>query len=425
MRGLGPRRALRLLAAGLLVFGLTGLSPQPASAQAQLADLVEQVAPSVVNLHTSGTRQSMSDWGVFLGPQPWSSLGSGFVVSEGLVVTNQHVVGPADEILVMDHRGRVFEAERIAADAAIDLALLRVPGLDLPVVELGSSSALRVGDDVFAVGNPYGHGHTVTRGILSARSRSIGRQEFDLFLQTDAAINPGSSGGPLFDMQGRVIGVNTAIDGRGESIGFAMPVELVLGALPVLEKGEPVQPGWVGLRLDEVRGGALRVASVYADGPADRAGLEAGDRILSVNGRLVHGRVGWVESFGLAFPGEERTLLVSRGERELVRRLTLGSRSEWAARVSGPVVPIEELAIEVRGIAPDVAEQLGVSAGLQVVSAGRGAFFRTGDVILEFSGRPTQRPAELQALASEAARRRSLDAVVYRGGTAFRIARRW
>ena len=159
-----PPALLALLA--LLALPLAALWPAPAQADDALADLVEGVAASVVNLHTAGMRQPTSGWdAMFGGPRRWDSLGSGFVIDaeQGLVITNAHVVGEATEILVMDHLGRVLDAQLVGADHGIDLAVVRVPGLKLPAVELGSSLQLRVGEDVFAVGNPYGHGHSVTR----------------------------------------------------------------------------------------------------------------------------------------------------------------------------------------------------------------------------------------------------------------------
>ncbi|MCP4869566.1 MAG: PDZ domain-containing protein [Proteobacteria bacterium] len=397
--------------------------PRGASADEALADLVERVAPSVVNLHLSTVDKER--WHPVYGSPRGESLGSGFVVEDGLIITNQHVVANATEILVSDHRGNVFVAELVGADPDIDLALLRVVGLDLPLVVLGSSVGLRVGQDVFAVGNPFGHGHTVTRGILSARTRELGRDAFDAFLQTDAAINQGSSGGPLFDAQGRVIGVNTAVDGRGESLGFAMPVELVLGALPWLRNGEDVEPGWPGLRLQEVRGGGLQVVTVYKDGPAGRGGLRAGDVVVSVDGSTVKGRAAWQEKFGLAFPGEERTLLVTRGGTEKVIKLMLESRAAWADRVAGKSVEIEGLYVTVRKIAPDVSERLALSVGVQVVAAKRGAIFRPGDIVLDIDGTKIRSPADMVTACDAALTNRAIAAVIYRDGGALRIRHRW
>ncbi len=416
-----PRLAVLPLLAALL------LAP-PARADDALADLVETVSASVVNLHTAGTRQPTSAWdAMFGGARRWDSLGSGFVVdaARGLVVTNAHVVGDATEILVMDHRGRVLDARLVGADRGIDLAVVQVPGLDLPAVELGSSWGLRVGEDVFAVGNPYGHGHSVTRGILSARARSLGRDEFDLFLQTDAAINPGNSGGPLFDARGRVVGVNTAIDGRGESLGFAMPVELVRGALPLLLEGKPVVPGFTGVRLEDVRGGGLRVARVYEGSPAHRAGLQDGDLITRVDDRPIYGRAGWVESLGMAFPGSRRRLGLERAGGALQAEIALVERAAWASAVAGPVAAIDPLYVVVQALAPDDADRLGVASGVRVVEARRGSVFRRDDVLLEVNGLPLTSVEAADAVGNDVLRRRALDAIVVRGGGTVRIANRW
>ncbi len=417
-------RGLSALAGALLA-----LSWSPgASADERLADLVEQVAPSVVNLHTSGVHDAWSYWDAFFGgPRRWESLGSGFVIDaeRGLIVTNQHVVGRAREIQVMDHQGRVLDAELLGADEGIDLALLRVKTRDLPAVVLGDSSSLRVGADVFAVGNPYGHGHSVTRGILSARARSLGRDEFDLFMQTDAAINPGSSGGPLFDSEGRVVGINTAIDSRGEAIGFAMPVELLKGALEFLERGGEVIAGWPGLRLEEGRDGRLRVAAVYTGGPAASAGMRVGDIIVAVDGQACRGREGWTLAFGSAFPNQRRTLSVSRGGGETELELVLADRDAWARRSVGSAVAVESLRVVVQGLPPDLGDRLAIGSGVYVVRADRGSFFQQGDILIEVNGRTVSSPRDLQVAGQLAARDRRLTAIIYRGGSRVRILQRW
>jgi len=422
---MSARRALLPLLAALL------LPLAPARADSTLADLVERVAPSVVNLHTSGVRQARSYWDAFFGgPRHWESLGSGFVVDaeRNLIVTNQHVIGSATEILVMDHQGRVLEARLLGADEGIDLALLQVDGASLPAVTLGDSRSLRVGEDVFAVGNPYGHGHSVTRGILSARARSLGRDEFDLFLQTDAAINPGSSGGPLFDAQGLVVGVNTAIDSRGESIGFAMPVELVSSAMKMLLAGEAVVPGWPGLRLEEESGGALRVAAVYDGGPADKAGVQVGDQVVTIDGRASRGRAGWSEAFGGAFPGDRVELgLISRrkGKGEVQATLDLQSRADWARQRVGRAVDVESLRVRVQRVAPDVADRILIDAGVEVIAVARNSFFRPGDIVIEVNGKAVTSPADLALAADLAIRQRFLSAIVHRDGSKARIVQRW
>ena len=401
------------------------LLPLTAAADEALADLVEQVAPSVVNLHLHGERQ-VGAWDAwFGGPRSWDSLGSGFVVAPGLIVTNEHVVRGADSIRVQAHDGRIVEARVVGADEGIDLALLAVEGLDLAAVTLGDSAALRVGQDVFAVGNPYGHGHSVTRGILSAGARSLGRAAFDLFLQTDAAINPGNSGGPLFDATGRVVGVNTAVDGRAEGIGFALPVELLVGALPWLERGEPVPPGWAGLRLTEEPDGRLVVASVYEGGPAALAGLAVGDEIRRVQGRAATGRASWAQAMALGFPGQERAVGVRRGDAELDVKLTLIDRAAWASTEAGPTVAVDAFYVTVQQVPPDVAAQLGTGEGLLVVEARSGAFFEAGDVILQINGQPMVIPEDLEFQAGQTLRQRGLEAVVLRGRQRLTFHRRW
>jgi len=416
--------ALGALTAALLLLG----SVSSASADERLADLVERVAPSVVNLHTSGVHDGWSYWDAFFGgPRRWESLGSGFVVDagQGLIVTNQHVVGRAGEIRVMDHQGRVLDAELLGSDEGIDLAVLRVNTRDLPAVELGDSGSLRVGDDVFAVGNPYGHGHTVTRGILSARARSLGRDEFDLFMQTDAAINPGSSGGPLFDEEGRVVGINTAIDSRGEAIGFAMPVELLKGALGFLVEGGDVAPGWPGLRLEEGRDGRLRVAAVYPEGPSASAGMRVGDIIVTVDGETCRGREGWTLAFGSAFPGQARTLSLLRDGAGMDLQLVLADREAWARRQVGAAVAVQSLRVVVQGLPPDLGDRLAIGSGVYVVRTERGAFFQQGDIVIEVNGQLIASPRDLQAAGQLAARQRRLVAIIYRGGSRVRILQRW
>jgi serine protease Do len=182
------------------------------------------------------------------------ALGSGFLISsDGLILTNSHVVEKATEISIKLQNSKEYEAKLIAKDPKTDLALIQVtPDKNFPSpVKLGDSDALRVGDRVMAVGNPFGLGHTLTTGIISAKSRILGAGPYDDFLQTDAAINPGNSGGPLFDLQGEVIGINTAIIAQGQGIGFAIPVNMAKELLPQLKKGKVVR-GWLGLMIQDI-----------------------------------------------------------------------------------------------------------------------------------------------------------------------------
>ncbi len=411
---------------GILAVALT--APAPARADDALADLVDRVSGSVVNIYTAGTRQPRNTWeAVFGGPQRWESLGSGFVIDSSpcLIVTNQHVVGPADSIRVRASDAREYTAEVVGADRDIDLAILRVEDCDLPAATLGTTKDLRVGEDVFAVGNPYGHGHTVTRGILSARSRSLGLSKFDLFLQTDAAMNPGNSGGPLFDDRGRVVGVNTRVDGRAEAIGFAIPVELLEGAIPLLLDGRSVTPGWHGMTLEERPSGRLAVVEVFPSGPAEKAGVKPGDVVERVDGRTLRGRAGWAESFEIGFPDDRRTLSVLRGSGAVDLTITLVDRDTWRAQVVGPRVEIPLLGVEVESLAPDDASELGIGAGVLVWRTGRGSLFARGDILIELNGVRIRDTADLQAAAKKAERQRSLDAVFRRRGVNRRLLHNW
>lgn len=393
-----------------------------------MADLVERVAPSVVNIHTTGLRAPRTAWdALFGGSERFNSLGSGFVVdrARGLIVTNHHVIAEASRIQILAWDGRVAEAELLGSEPAMDLAVLRVRGLDLPAVKRGDSRSLRVGEDVFAVGNPYGHGHTVTEGILSARARSLGREAFDLFLQTDAAINPGNSGGPLFDDQGRVVGVNTVIDARAEAIGFAMPIEVVWGALPSLSAGQPVVPGWTGMVLEVPERGGLQIARVFADSPAARVGLRVGDQVVAVEGRPAGTAAAWAEWFEVAFPGDVRRLVVLRGSARLEVSLQLEDRSDWARRNAGEPVTIPVLRLTVQGLLPDRASAAGLVAGQLVVSTEPGSWFRSGDVLLELNGIVVVNAEDVARGAQDALQRRSLRADIVRDGRRMTLANRW
>lgn len=266
-----------------------------------LSPIVKKVSPAVVAIRAFATPdmqgmimpfapQGMGDVPMQLG------IGSGFIVAaDGLVVTNHHVVARGGRFEVKLTDGRRFAAKVVGSDPHTDLALLRLEGAKgLPVAELGSSKALEVGDWVLAIGTPMGLEQTVTRGIISAKGRGdlgLYRNSYVDFVQTDAAISPGSSGGPLFDLNGRVVAVNTAVDGMGRGLGFAVPVDQLKIVLPQLEQHGKVERGWLGVSGRDVEPalgafptpGAV-LGEVYADTPAAKGGLRKGDRIVAVNG---------------------------------------------------------------------------------------------------------------------------------------------
>lgn len=325
--------AFCLVLGSLITIGAITINPQAYTAQAaapaSFANLAEKLLPAVVNISST---QKMEDTGDIVPPLPnfpqgspfedffeqfmdrrggmgapaipQSSLGSGFVIDaeQGLIVTNNHVIQDAEEVRVTFHDDETLVAEVIGRDEKTDLAVLKVnTDKKLTAVTFGNSDAMRVGDWVLAIGNPFGLGGTVTAGIISARQRDIQAGPYDDFIQTDASINRGNSGGPMFDLNGKVIGVNTAIfspTGGSVGIGFAIPASLAKPVLDQIVKYGRTRRGWLGVRIqtvsDEIADslglnkakGAL-VAAIMKDGPADKAGLKVGDVILSINGRAI------------------------------------------------------------------------------------------------------------------------------------------
>ncbi len=310
-------------------------SPQPVQKQAvpqnhapeSFADLIEELLPSVVNISSTQKYEESQDYpelpqfppgspfedffeefmdrrGQGMPAIPPASLGSGFVVDaeRGYIVTNSHVVKDADEVRVTFHDDETIEAEVIGRDEKTDLALLKIEtDKKLKAVRFGDSDKLRVGDWVVAIGNPFGLGGTVTAGIISARQRDINAGPYDDFLQTDASINRGNSGGPMFNLEGKVIGINTAIfspSGGSVGIGFAIPSDLAKPVIQQLIDYGRTRRGWLGVRIQSVteeiadslglekERGAL-VASVTPGGPAEDAGIQAGDIILEFAGKDV------------------------------------------------------------------------------------------------------------------------------------------
>ncbi len=286
---------------------VSAMASEPTASQ--LADLVEQLSPSVVNITTIVTTASgPSPLDFFFNgkrggtptPRQRRGAGTGFVIdAAGYVVTNAHVVEDAETVLIRLYDDRQTQARVVGRDRKLDLALLKMDDAGpLRAVSLGDSTALRVGETVIAVGNPFGLGHTVTTGIVSAKARSIGAGPYDDFIQTDASINPGNSGGPLFNRRGEVIGINTAIRAGADGIGFAIPVDALKDVVGQLRDKGFVERGKLGieyqavsvelaqaLSLDRPRG--AMVADVIEGSPAAQAGLVSGDVILAIENRPI------------------------------------------------------------------------------------------------------------------------------------------
>ncbi len=320
------------------------------------ADLAEKLMPSVVNISTSTTVVTKSNplpfqfppgspfgdmFKEFGDPQERQSaaLGSGFIIDEkGIVITNNHVIQDADDIIVRVNGDQEFKAKVLGADPLMDIAVLQLETNEkfIPVA-FGDSDKARIGDWVIAIGNPFGLGGTVTAGIISARNRSIGLSRYEDFIQTDASINSGNSGGPLFDMEGNVIGINTAILGRNGSIGigFSIPsnsAQIVIDQL--IEFGE-TKRGWLGVRIQDVTKeiaevekldkprGAL-VASVAENSPSEKAGIKAGDIILEFNGERINQMKELPAIVARTQVGKNVEVKIWRDKQEIIKNVLLG-----------------------------------------------------------------------------------------------------
>jgi len=373
-------------------------APEPARVQApapttydpsrSLAPLVKAVEPAVVAIEVEGTREAPDVPPMlrrFLGPgsqapQPLRGEGSGFVISQdGLVLTNHHVIDQADTITVRFTDGTRTQARLIGSDPENDVALLQLPDeREWPHVSLGDSDALQVGDWVVAVGNPLGLGTSVTTGIISGKGRNLGDNPFHAFLQTDAAINRGNSGGPLFTLDGRVVGMNTAIIQYANTVGFAVPARTLRRIVDDLRDDGQVQRGYVGVALQPVdadlalalgldRPTGSIVTEVQPGMPGEQAGLQPGDVVLRVDDDEVEDVGDTIRTIGEHRPGETVRLTLLRNGKERRVKLTLTERAT-DARVSQVQVPDEP------ETPTDQLERLGirVQPGNAVTSNGSG-----------------------------------------------------
>jgi serine protease Do len=331
------------------------------------------------------------------------SLGSGFIISEdGYILTNNHVVADADEIKVTLSDKKAYAARLVGRDEKTDLAVLKIDAdHDLPTVKLGDSDKLEVGDWLIAIGNPFGLARTVTAGIVSARGRVIGSGPYDDFIQTDASINPGNSGGPLFNAEGKVVGINTAIVASGQGIGFAIPINMAKDLLPQLKTGK-VSRGRLGVHIQEVtaelaasfgleeKHGAV-VSEVIDESPAARAGLQVGDIILAVDGEKVEEMRRLPRMVAAKKPGTKVSLKVLRMGKVLKIGVVLddleGENGEDYVLSSDD--RLEDLGLTVRQLTPEIAARYRLSLDQGVVisrldSDGRtaDAGLQVGDVVL-------------------------------------------
>lgn len=412
----------------------------PAQLTLSYAPIVKQTAPAVVNIFTARLerprRATMDDFmRQYFGqaaPQPrvQQSLGSGVIVgANGLIVTNNHVVAGADQILVALADRRQFPARLVFADARLDLALLRVDtgGAALPVVRMGDSDRAEVGDVTIAIGNPFGVGQTVTTGIVSGVARTgIGVSDWQFFIQTDAAINPGNSGGALLDGAGRLIGINTAIfspSGGSNGIGFAIPSKIVRVFLNAADKGKLVS-GWIGvegepLTADSARAagldrpGGLLVTGVAAGSPGAAAGIRVGDVLRTIDGKEVADGGQLRYSLATEGVGQSLDVVLVRGGAERRVVVTLAAPPETPARQVTPLAGRSILnGVTVANLSPAYAQELGAGLpeeGVVVVSilgqapAARLGFLKPGDIIEAVGGQAVRSVAEVSAGAARGA----------------------
>ncbi len=431
----------------LLVFNLSFFANVKAVPNS-FADLAEKLMPSVVNISTTQTVKTTSNQFPFQFPpgSPFeemfkdfqrpterkaSSLGSGFIIKEdGLVITNNHVIAGADDILVKVN-SKEYAATVIGADPYMDIAVLKMKTNDkfFPV-KFGNSDQARVGDWVVAIGNPFGLGGTVTSGIVSARNRDIGMTRYDDFIQTDASINQGNSGGPLFNLKGEVVGINTAIIAPGQSgsigIGFAIPSNAASKVITQLIDYGETRRGWLGVRIQEVTkeiaeavdlkkpSGAL-VASVGEKSPADKAGVKAGDIILEFDGKKIKTMRTLPKVVANTNVGKSVTLKIWRDKKLISKNLKLGrleSSEEFKEKKStpkkSPEVEIQKLKISVRDLNNEdiSSRKLKITKGVVITEISNKSplkdLLNVNDIIIEAKRVPIKKTSDLKNVIDKA-----------------------
>lgn len=348
---------------------------------------------------------------------PTRGLGSGFIIkSNGTILTNAHVVAGADEVTVKLTDKREFKAKVIGSDPQSDVAVLKIDAKDLPTVTLGNSNDVRVGEWVVAIGSPYGFDNTVTAGIVSATSRSLPDGTYVPFIQTDAAVNPGNSGGPLFDMKGEVIGINSQIYSRSggfQGLSFAVPINVAANVENQLVKYGKVSRGRIGVTIQEVNQalaksfglkaptGAL-VSSVEKDSPASKAGVEPGDVILKVNDKAIANSSDLPLYVANLKPGTTATMEVWRKGKPQDLAITVGEMKTTKTASLDSDQQHGKLGLAVRPLNPDEQKEAGVRGGLlveDVAGPAAKAGIESGDIILSVDGTPVKSAGELRKLA--------------------------
>ncbi len=403
-----------------------------------VAKIARELSPAVVNIDVEAMvtqsanpfaddplfRQFFGDeFKKFSRSVPMKGRGSGFIVSkDGHILTNNHVIEQADKITVTFSDGSVYDAKVLGKDPTFDLAVLKIEGKkDFPILELGDSEKTEVGEWVVAIGNPFGLEHTVTVGVISAKNRSVHAENvnFDGFLQTDAAINPGNSGGPLLDINGKVVGINSAIIPYAQGIGFAVPINMAKQVMDDLIKFGRVKRGWLGVYIQpltkefaEAYGvdgekGAV-VSDVMENSPAEKAGLQRGDAVLTVAGEQVKDSQDFVSKIRNRLAGDKVSLGIVRNKKKMDVEVTLsempGNDDVLTSATDGAKM-LKGLGIEVAPVTGEIQKKnkLRSSDGLVVTSVSDGSVaqrsgIREGDILLEVNGSRLTEPKDLEKM---------------------------
>jgi serine protease Do len=371
------------------------------------------------------------------------SLGSGFIIDKkGFVVTNNHVIEDADQIKVKLDDENEYDAEVVGRDPNTDLALLKINSeTDLPVLKMGNSDQLKIGQWVVAIGSPFGLERTVTAGIVSAKGRVIGSGPYDDFIQTDASINPGNSGGPLLNMRGEVVGINTAIIAAGTGIGFAIPINLAEGIIAQLKSEGEVTRGWLGVAIQDLTGemaeyyglkdrkGVL-VADVFKGDPADKSGIQAKDIILAVNDNKIETSRQLTAMIAGLKVGETAKVEVFRDGKIKTFNIKLAKRddSKLASRGAPKEPEEEELGIRVTDMKPELAERLNIgdTVGVVVVSVkpestGADAGVQVGDIIKEINHQVIETVKDYSAAMQKIKSGESVNLFIWRKNAGFLV----
>lgn len=460
-----------------MLFSVSAAQAKLVSGLPDFSELVTKTSPAVVNISTTQMVERPAPWAGqrggsgaqpgapfddffrhFFGmpyeggrPQPEqkaSSLGSGFIISEdGYILTNHHVVDGADEIIVKLSDQRELQAKIIGSDQRSDVALIKVDAENLPTVDMGDPDQTKPGQWVVAIGSPFGFDATVTAGIVSAKGRVLGRQQYVPLIQTDVAINPGNSGGPLFNLDGEVIGINSMIYSRSGGymgLSFAIPINLAMNVVEQLRADGSVARGWLGVSLQPIDRdlaesfgldkpmGAL-VNDVFADSPADQAGIEPGDIVIKYDGKTIDSLESLPPMVGQTAVGDTVKVVVVRDRKEKTLKVTIGrlkedmqAKGKADKAVEGPEIArlgamVGELTKAQRDEL-ELPESGVVVQRVQPSSAADKAGLQPGDVILRFAGKKVDSIKQLRSLSDAVPDGRSVPALVLRNGRAQYLA---